>query len=400
MRSFTFALLVMAAIVTTGAQSGSKQIINVGPDLGLPVSRAIEADGLIYVAGTVATGASGQVIAGDITAQTRQTLDNVAATLEASGSSLANAASVSVYLKDMSDFAAMNKIYRTYWPEAPPARTTVRAPLADPAALIQISTVAIPNGGERVVVTPPGWTPPGLLSYGIKTGNTVFLAGLTGRNREDHSIAPDITAQTRTVLETATAILDAAGLSLADVVRSHVFVSDIALWPDMNVGYTPFFPVDPPARAAVEAELVNPDYFVEITLVAVGDAGRTAFSTPAADGTPGRPCTGRIGCSAIRVGNRLYLGGLLGRTDANVGDVTAQTVETLARIERTMQLAGFEWEDVVDGVVYLADISSQFADMNAVYRDVFPKDFPARASLGTTLVAGRSEVEIMLTAVK
>ena len=398
MRSFTFALLVMAAIVTTVAQSGSKQITNVGPDLGIPVSRAVEADGLIYVAGTAATDATGQVIAGDITAQTRQTLDNIAATLEAAGSNLANAASAIVYLRDLSDFGAMNTVYRTYWPEDPPARTTVRAPLVDPAALIQISMVAIPNGGERVVVTPSGWTPPGLLSYGIKTGNTVFLAGLTGRNREDGSIAPDITAQTRTVLETGAAILDAAGLTLADVVSSRVFVSDIALWGDMNVGYQPFFPTDPPARAAVEAGLVNPDYLVEIKLVAVRDASRTAFSTPAADGTPGKP--GRIGSNAIRVGNRLYVGGLLGRTDANVGDAKAQTVETLARIERTMRLAGFEWKDVVDGVVYLADISSQFADVDAVYRDVFPKDFPARATVGTTLVGGRSEVEIMLTAVK
>jgi enamine deaminase RidA (YjgF/YER057c/UK114 family) len=79
--------------------------------------------------------------------------------------------------------------------------------------------------------------------------------------------------------------------------------------------------------------------------------------------------------------------------------VKAQTTETLARIGRTLTAAGFEWKDVVDAVVYLPDMA-RFADMNLAYREVFTKDFPARATIGAGLMNPDGLVEIMFTAVK
>ena len=125
MRLFLVLALAVAAVSMTFAQSSSKQIITTGANPTLPFSPAVKADGLIYVAGTLGTDANGAVAKGDIKAQTRQTLDNIAATLKAGGSSIANAASVLVYLRNASDFAAMNEVYATYWPKDPPARTTV-----------------------------------------------------------------------------------------------------------------------------------------------------------------------------------------------------------------------------------------------------------------------------------
>ncbi len=147
MRLLIAATLVLAATAMTSAQT--KQIVRSGPDLGLPFSPAVKAGGLIYVSGTVATDANGKIIAGDIKAQTRQTLNNIQQVLHAAGSSLANAASVMVYLTDASDFAAMNEVYQTFWPRDPPARTTIVAPLALAGARIEISMVAVPDGGER-----------------------------------------------------------------------------------------------------------------------------------------------------------------------------------------------------------------------------------------------------------
>src|SRR5207237_365090 len=201
------------------AQSGAKQIIRVEPDSGLPFSAAIKAGGLIYVAGTLGADAK-NTISGDIKAQTKQTLDNISATLQKAGSTLSNAASVIVYLKSQSDFAAMNEVYRTYWPKNPPTRTTVTASLVRPEALIEISMVAIPNGGERVVVHPSDWMQsPNPYSYGIRSGNTLFLSGLVSRNGKDNSTVPGgMAAQTKTVLDNGAAILKAAGMSYADVV--------------------------------------------------------------------------------------------------------------------------------------------------------------------------------------
>ena len=147
MRLFIVLALAIAAVSMTFAQSPSKQIITTGGNSTLPFSPAVKADGLIYVAGFLASDGKGAIAKGDIKAQTKQTLDNISATLKAGGSSIANAASVLVYLRNASDFAAMNEVYSTYWPKDPPARTTVvvTQPLANADGLIEISMVAVPR---------------------------------------------------------------------------------------------------------------------------------------------------------------------------------------------------------------------------------------------------------------
>jgi reactive intermediate/imine deaminase len=380
------------------AQGPAKQVI--ASSVGLPFSAAVKADGFIYVAGTLGTGADGAVVKGGIKPQTQQVLDNIAATLKAAGSSLGNAASAHVYLRDAGDFAAMNEVYRAAFPKDPPARTTVIVrELALPDAVVEIAMVAVPTGGDRTVILPTGWKPPANpYSYGVKSGNTLFLAGLVGRNPADNTLGgTDVPSQTKTVLDNAGAILAAGGMSLADVVSSRIFLTDVSTFQDMNGAYRTYFPKDPPARATVKAALTAPELLVEITLVAVKDPSRAAITTPNPDGTPGKPNPNLS--SAIRVGNRLYVAGILGNTADNKGDVKAQTVETLARIGRTLKAAGYDWSHIVDGIVYLP-IMSRFDEMNAAYREVFTKDFPARATVGTDLVGADGLVEIMFTAVK
>jgi 2-iminobutanoate/2-iminopropanoate deaminase len=401
MRLFAVLAFVTGLVTMTIAQSSTKQIISTGANPNLPFSPAVKAGGLIYVAGTIGPASGGALAKGDIKAQTKQTLDNIAATLKAGGSSIANAASVMVYLRNASDFAGMNEVYASYWPKDPPARTTVvlAQPLANADGLIEISMVAVPNGAERTVVHPHDWIKsPNPYSYGIKSGNTLFLSGLVSRNGKDNStVKGDITTQTKTVLDNGAAILKEAGMSFADVVSARVFLPDDSTFQAMNTAYRTYFAAMPPARATVKAGLSTADYAVEITMVAVKDTSRTVFTTPNADGSPGTPNPNLS--SAVRVGNRLYLAGILGNTPANKGDAKAQTVEALARIGRTLKAAGFEISNVVDGVVYLPDMT-KYQDMNAGYREVLSKDFPARATVGTGLMGADAMVEIMFTAVK
>jgi enamine deaminase RidA (YjgF/YER057c/UK114 family) len=386
----------LAGTTMTSAQS-SRQVVHAGPDAGLPFSPAVKADGLIYVSGTVATDAKGQLIPGDITVQTRQALANIDDVLKAAGSSLANAASVMVYLTRADDFAAMNAEYRTHWPKDPPSRTTVVTPLSDRGALVEISAVAVPSGAERRIVRPDGWIPsPNPYSYGVKTGNTLFLSGLVSRNGRDNShVAGDITKQTNTILDNAAEILRAAGMGFGDVVCARVFLTDRENFRGMNAAYVARFPTSPPARATVRTGLTAPDYLVEITLVAVGGPSRRAVTTPNGDGTPGKPSPVLSG--AIAIGNRLYLSGMLGLDPGSRGDIKAQTTESLARIGRTLKAAGFGWSDVVEGMVYLPDMA-HYADMNAVYRGVFGRDFPARTTAGAAPMNADAMIEIMMTA--
>ncbi|MGQ0734707.1 MAG: RidA family protein [Acidobacteriota bacterium] len=382
-------LVGLAALATTLVAQGRQTIP--GPMPNLPFSAAVKADGLIYVAGTLSTE-------GDIRAQTRQVIGDLGQVLKKAGSSLAQVASVHVYLTKAEDFAAMNEVYRTFWPKDPPVRTTIVSELVIPNALVEMAMIAVPDGGERVVVHPSDWiTSPNPYSYGIRSGDTLFLAGLVSRNGKDNTVVEgDMTAQTRTVLDNAASVLKAAGMSFDNVVSSRVFITDSTKFQEMNKVYQTYFPKEPPARATVVAPLMAPQYAVEITLTA-SRLPKQAITTPLADGSPGKPSP--ILSSAIKVGNRLYVAGMLGNTPQTKGDTEAQTVEALARIGRTLKAAGFEWGHVVDGIVYITDVKN-FDAMNRGYRTIFSKDFPARATVRTGLVNADGLVELMFVATK
>ena len=384
-----FLLLALTALATTVFAQGRQTVP--GPMPNLPFSAAVKADGLIYVAGTLSAE-------GDIRAQTRKTIEDISAVLQKTGSSLANVASVNVYLTKADDFAAMNEVYRTFWAKDPPVRTTIVSDLVIPGALVEMSMIAVPNGGERVVVHPADWIKsPNPYSYGIRSGDTLFLAGLVSRNGKDNSVVEgDMTAQTKTVLDNAGQILKAAGMSFDNVVSSRVFITDQSKFQEMNKVYTGYFTKDPPARATVVAPLMGPQYVVEITLTA-SRLPKQAFTTPMADGSPGRPSA--ILSSAIHVGSRLYVSGILGNTADNKGNAEAQTLEILNRVGRTLKAAGYDWSHIVDGVVYITDVKN-FEAMNKAYRTIFTKDLPARATVRTGLVNNDGLVEIMFVAVK
>jgi reactive intermediate/imine deaminase len=95
----------------------------------LPLSTAYRAGDFVFASGHVGFGPDGKLVPGGIQAETHQTLDNIAAALVLGGAKLSDVVKVTVWLADLSDFAAFNAVYRTHFPEAPPARSTVRAEL-------------------------------------------------------------------------------------------------------------------------------------------------------------------------------------------------------------------------------------------------------------------------------
>ncbi len=109
-----------------------------------PYSQAIRAQGLIFTSGQVAIDpATQQVIAGDVGAQTDRVLKNLAAILQASGSSLEKVLRCTVFLKNMGDFAAMNEIYGGYFKQSPPARSTVEVARLPKDVLVEIDVIAL-----------------------------------------------------------------------------------------------------------------------------------------------------------------------------------------------------------------------------------------------------------------
>ena len=113
-----------------------------------PYSQAIKAGGFVFLSGQVALDpATGQVVAGDVAAQTERVLKNLAAVLAAAGSSLEKAVKTTVFLKNMADFAAMNEVYGRHFAAAPPARSTVAAAGLPKGARVEIEAIAVgPRG--------------------------------------------------------------------------------------------------------------------------------------------------------------------------------------------------------------------------------------------------------------
>jgi 2-iminobutanoate/2-iminopropanoate deaminase len=108
-----------------------------------PYSQAIVSNGFAFLSGQIPLDpATGAVIAGGIEEQTARVLDNLKAVLEAAGSSLSAVVKTTVYLKDMSEFAAMNAVYGRYFTENPPARATVEAARLPKDVRVEIDCMA------------------------------------------------------------------------------------------------------------------------------------------------------------------------------------------------------------------------------------------------------------------
>jgi 2-iminobutanoate/2-iminopropanoate deaminase len=109
-----------------------------------PYSQAIKANGFIFTSGQIALDpATQQVIAGDVSAQTDRVLRNLSEILEAAGSGLGKVVRCTVFLRNMSDFAAMNAVYGKYFSSAPPARSTVEVARLPKDVLVEIDVIAL-----------------------------------------------------------------------------------------------------------------------------------------------------------------------------------------------------------------------------------------------------------------
>lgn len=108
-----------------------------------PYSQAVRWNGMVFCSGQIPLDpATGEMVEGGITKQTARVLENLKAVLEASGASLSSVLKTTVFLKDLSEFAAMNEVYAHYFGDNPPARATVEASRLPRDVRVEIECVA------------------------------------------------------------------------------------------------------------------------------------------------------------------------------------------------------------------------------------------------------------------
>jgi 2-iminobutanoate/2-iminopropanoate deaminase len=237
-----------------------------------PYNYAIKSGDTLYMSGLVArNGKDNSQVKGDVATQVKTIMDNAGEILRAADMSFGDIAAGRVALRDMAHFQALNDAYRTYWEKDRPARISCQC--APPGTFdVEITFVAIKGSSTRDVIVPPradgspGQIGPNF-SPAIRVGRRLFVSGGTGTTDTN---AGDMKGQTAETLARLGRSLKAAGFDYTDVVASDVFITDVAKFGEMNDGYRPVFPTDPPVRATMGVErFSNANALVEIMLTAV-----------------------------------------------------------------------------------------------------------------------------------
>ena len=108
-----------------------------------PFSEAVRVGHLLVLSGQVGRDRSGHLVPGGIAAETQQTMENIKAVLARQGSSLARVVKTTVFLADMDEWAEMNRVYITYFPDHLPARSTLGASGLALGARVEIECIAV-----------------------------------------------------------------------------------------------------------------------------------------------------------------------------------------------------------------------------------------------------------------
>ncbi|PYJ69343.1 MAG: reactive intermediate/imine deaminase [Verrucomicrobia bacterium] len=113
-----------------------------------PYSQAVRSGDLLFCSGQISLDPkSGQIVPGDIAAQTRRVLDNIAAVLKAEGLTFENVIKTTIFLTDLGDFQTVNEIYASYFKQQPPARSTVQVSALPKGAKVEIEAIAVADNG-------------------------------------------------------------------------------------------------------------------------------------------------------------------------------------------------------------------------------------------------------------
>lgn len=122
-----------------------KQIVrtpNAPQPLG-PYSQGIKTGGFLFVSAQAPIDPkSGKIVANDIESQTRRVLENVKSIVEEAGLSLKDVVKVTVFLRNIADFQGMNSVYKNYFSDNPPARTTIEGKLPSPDMMVTLDAIA------------------------------------------------------------------------------------------------------------------------------------------------------------------------------------------------------------------------------------------------------------------
>lgn len=353
--------------------------------------------------------ATGAIVAGGAAEQAEQCFKNIQAVVESIGHDMNDIIRVSIFLADIMDLSAVEKVQASFFPTYQPARTVVAVDTLPQGALVFIEalvdngegTQSVPQAGDLVKLTNNTHAAP----YDAGSTQTVAFSHYNNITMQlpldpgtGRPILGDVAAQTAQCLRNVKAILTSVDVPFDDIVKVTIFVKDLADASVVDDVYKTFFPDSGIARAVnyLPARTVVPvkdlPFHCDVAVEAVVSHG---------DGTPPQAIEDRHGliieaCNTDAAPKCPYATQSVAFSHYNnisgqlpldldgkliAGGVAEQTAQCLAYVKAIVESVDHAVEDIVKVNVYLADIAD-LAAMNEAYAAFFGDHKPARKVVG------------------
>ncbi len=310
----------------------------------------------------------------------RNCLAEIEKSLKVGGMNLSNVVAAHCYLEDPENYAKFNEAYGEFFPNRPPARTTLGVPNVPGDSRLEITAVAYADPSEiKQIGTAPAGFP---FSPGILAGNTLYISG-KGDQLPGGGHPATFEEQVRQAMRNVKSVLDEAGLDFRHVVFSNVYIDNYDNYGIVNKVYSEFFEYgNEPARATVFVDWIPGDSHIEITCIATTDLAGRKVVRPASMkyGPHERALTAS---PAVWAGDTLYLSAMTGfhpvegittvDLDKQVRQMAQNDIDILSE-------AGLKLEDIISGHVYLRNIND-YKPFNEIYAEFYSKGPGVRTCL-------------------
>jgi 2-iminobutanoate/2-iminopropanoate deaminase len=374
-------LCIFAVALGVFVSAAEKRVIAPpGPKPVGPYSPGIAVGDFLYVSGQGGRDAEGK-LASAVDAQTRQTLQNVKAIVEAAGLTMEHVVYSQVYVDNMAHYDAVDSVWKEFFPKAPPARAFLGVYKLPTDIAVEINAVAFRDLSRKKPIVPAGY--PKDLSYtpGMMAGTRLYLSGSLGADVATGKIPDDPDAQVQLAFDNMKRILAAASMDFRNVVFVNPYLTDKASR-EMNTIYAKHFEFgNTPARATIRVTSLPHGNTIQFTGVAIGDvskrlAVRPKNMRPSPTASPCVFADDTYYCSA----KGPFTPGPRNLQGTWVGTVEQQVRQTMRNLLDGLEEAGLDLSNVVATNVYLDDMND-FAKMNRIYAQYFPEAPPARTTV-------------------
>jgi enamine deaminase RidA (YjgF/YER057c/UK114 family) len=286
---------------------------------------------------------------------------------------------VQVYVDDMSQYEALDKAFAEYFPRVAPARGVLGvARLPEPS--VQINAVAVRDLKGKQAVELPNFKPNKAYSFGMLTHDRLFVSTMLGSDPANGNVPVNPATQVEFALDRLKTVVEAAGLTLSNMVFVNPYLTSEIPMRIMNEHYARRFEFgNTPGRATIQVSSLPEGAHIAYTGVAVRDLTQRRAVRP--KNMPPSPTAS----PCVFAGDTLYCSAKSGFIPGPNGGVFAastadQVRQTMRNLLDNLEEAGMKFDQVVSTTIYLDDLSESAA-FGKVYRKYFSGVLPAQTTV-------------------